>query len=55
VAATHEIDARIDYVFLTPPGPSGRGHVRSVTLAGDQAVRGLWPSDHAAVQVDVAC
>jgi endonuclease/exonuclease/phosphatase family metal-dependent hydrolase len=54
VAATFEIDARIDYVFVGPPGADGHGHVRSVGLAGDRPVDGTWPSDHAAVVVDLA-
>ena len=54
VAATFEIDARIDYVFVSPPRADGRGHVRSVRLTGDRPVDGTWPSDHAAVVVDLA-
>jgi endonuclease/exonuclease/phosphatase family metal-dependent hydrolase len=45
---------RIDYVFVGPPGPGGQGHVRSVRTAGDGPVDGVWPSDHAAVTVDLA-
>ncbi len=53
VAASLEPSARIDYVFVGPPGPAGRGHVRSVRLVGDTARDGVWPSDHAGVQVDL--
>ena len=45
---------RIDYVFVGPPGPGGLGHVRSVRRVGDGPVDGVWPSDHAAVTVDLA-
>ncbi|MFJ9906803.1 endonuclease/exonuclease/phosphatase family protein [Streptomyces sp. NPDC101152] len=46
--------ARIDYVYVGPPGPSGLGHVRGVRRAGDGPVDGVWPSDHAAVVADLA-
>jgi endonuclease/exonuclease/phosphatase family metal-dependent hydrolase len=53
VAATFEPSARIDYVFIGPPGPAGQGHVISVGLVGDQSRDGIWPSDHAGVVVDL--
>jgi endonuclease/exonuclease/phosphatase family metal-dependent hydrolase len=53
VAATFEPSARIDYVFIGPPGPAGKGHVASVGLVGDESRHGIWPSDHAGVVVDV--
>jgi endonuclease/exonuclease/phosphatase family metal-dependent hydrolase len=53
VAATFEPSARIDYVFIGPPGPYGQGHVDSVALLGDQPRHGIWPSDHAGVVVDL--
>ncbi|MBC2907226.1 endonuclease/exonuclease/phosphatase family protein [Streptomyces cupreus] len=40
--------ARIDYVHL-----GGPGSVRNVRRAGDRPVDGVWPSDHAAVVVDL--
>jgi endonuclease/exonuclease/phosphatase family metal-dependent hydrolase len=46
--------ARIDYVFVGPPGPGGLGRVRSVRRAGDTPVAGVRPSDHAAVVADLA-
>jgi endonuclease/exonuclease/phosphatase family metal-dependent hydrolase len=46
--------ARIDYVFVGPPVPSGAGLVRSARLIGDQAVSGVWPSDHAGVLAELA-
>ncbi|MEH0419479.1 endonuclease/exonuclease/phosphatase family protein [Streptomyces sp. B21-083] len=46
--------ARIDYVFVGPPGRGGLGHVRKVERAGHGAVDGIWPSDHAAVVADLA-
>ncbi|MDT9697204.1 endonuclease/exonuclease/phosphatase family protein [Streptomyces sp. P17] len=42
--------ARIDYVHL-----GGPGSVREVRRAGDRPVDGVWPSDHAAVVVDLVC
>ncbi|NGO10936.1 endonuclease [Streptomyces sp. HC44] len=45
---------RIDYIHVGPPGPGALGHVRSVHRAGDGAVDGVWPSDHAAVVADLA-
>jgi endonuclease/exonuclease/phosphatase family metal-dependent hydrolase len=54
VAATYEPSARIDYVFVGPPGTNGLGHVRSAGLIGDSSHDGVWPSDHAGVRVDLA-
>jgi len=54
VLATGEPDARIDYVFL-----GYRMHnesalsVRSAWLAGDGPIDDVWPSDHAAVVVEL--
>jgi hypothetical protein len=45
---------RIDYVFAGPPGPGGLGHVRSVRRVGAGPVDGVWPSDHAAIAVNLA-
>lgn len=45
--------SRIDYVFVGP-AREGRGRVRSVRLAGDRPVDGVWPSDHYAVVADLA-
>jgi endonuclease/exonuclease/phosphatase family metal-dependent hydrolase len=53
VAATGEPSGRIDYVFVGPPGSGGLGAVRWARLAGDRPVDGTWPSDHAAVLVDL--
>ena len=53
VAGTFEPSARIDYVFVGPPGPTGQGHVISVAIVGDQSRDGIWPSDHAGVVVDL--
>lgn len=39
--------ARIDYIFVGQPLPSRAGLIKSVHLAGDTAVNGVWPSDHA--------
>jgi endonuclease/exonuclease/phosphatase family metal-dependent hydrolase len=45
-------DSRIDYVLTGLP-VDGRGKVRSVGLAGNAPVDGVWPSDHFAVAADL--
>jgi hypothetical protein len=37
VAATFEPGARIDYVFIGPPGAAGQGHVVSAGLPSESA------------------
>ncbi|WP_405890724.1 endonuclease/exonuclease/phosphatase family protein [Streptomyces sp. NBC_00133] len=54
VAAAGALSVRIDYIHVGPPGPGGLGRVRSIHRAGDGPVDGIWPSDHAAVIVDLA-
>ncbi|MFF3740153.1 endonuclease/exonuclease/phosphatase family protein [Streptomyces sp. NPDC002566] len=49
-----EPPARIDYIHVGLPGPSGEGHIRAVRRAGHGPVDGVWPSDHAAVVADLA-
>lgn len=49
VAATREPDARIDYLFVGPPGDDGRGQVLDAALFGAAPVGGVWPSDHCGV------
>ena len=49
--------ARIDHVLVGLPGhpeAAGRGRVGAGRVTGDEAVDGVWPSDHAAVVVDLA-
>jgi endonuclease/exonuclease/phosphatase family metal-dependent hydrolase len=46
VAATFEPDARIDYVFVGPPGGDGLGQVLDAELFGTEPVGGVWASDH---------
>jgi endonuclease/exonuclease/phosphatase family metal-dependent hydrolase len=41
-----EPDRRIDYVLVGWPKAGGRGHVRSCTVVGTEAVDGTVPSDH---------
>lgn len=56
VDATGEPNARIDYVLVRHQigtGPPPR--VRSARLAGATPIDDLWPSDHAAVVVDLTC
>ena len=52
VEETGEPSARIDYVLVGPPrGRSGR--IKRVQVAGADPVDGVWPSDHAAVVVEL--
>jgi endonuclease/exonuclease/phosphatase family metal-dependent hydrolase len=44
---------RIDYVLVAWPRPKPIGNPQRAWLAGLDAVDGVWPSDHAAVVVDV--
>jgi endonuclease/exonuclease/phosphatase family metal-dependent hydrolase len=53
VAATMEPSARIDYVLVGPPRSGRRGHVLSARRVGAEPVRGVWPSDHAGVLVEL--
>jgi endonuclease/exonuclease/phosphatase family metal-dependent hydrolase len=46
-------NARIDYIHVGAAGPRGRGTISQIFLAGDREFHGIWPSDHAAVVVDV--
>ncbi|TWD80213.1 endonuclease/exonuclease/phosphatase family metal-dependent hydrolase [Kribbella amoyensis] len=54
VRRTFTPSARVDYVHVGVPRPDGGGHVTAVRRAGAEAVDGVWPSDHAAVVVDLA-
>jgi endonuclease/exonuclease/phosphatase family metal-dependent hydrolase len=54
VEETGEPSARIDYVLIAPPFDGRAGRVKSVRVAGDEAIDGTWPSDHAAVVVELA-
>jgi endonuclease/exonuclease/phosphatase family metal-dependent hydrolase len=53
VAAGFGPSARIDYIMVGLPGADGRGHVERVAVFGDDAVAGVWPSDHAGVVTDL--
>jgi endonuclease/exonuclease/phosphatase family metal-dependent hydrolase len=37
---------RIDYIFVAAPGARGPGAVRSCRVVCNEAVGGVWPSDH---------
>ena len=54
VAEGPEPSGRIDHIWVglryTSRGP---GHVRSVRVAGNAPVDGVWPSDHAAVVAEL--
>jgi endonuclease/exonuclease/phosphatase family metal-dependent hydrolase len=53
-AATLEPDTRIDYILVGWPKLGGCGHVRRVSVAGDQPGNGgLFPSDHFGVVADL--
>ena len=44
---------RLDYVMVSTPRRPGTGHVHACSLAGTEAVDGVWPSDHFAVVAEV--
>jgi endonuclease/exonuclease/phosphatase family metal-dependent hydrolase len=52
LAGSGTFDARIDYVLVGLPRDTS-GWVRSVRVAADGAVGGVWPSDHFAVVADL--
>jgi endonuclease/exonuclease/phosphatase family metal-dependent hydrolase len=45
-------DSRIDYILTGLPH-EGRGRVRSIRLAGNTPIDGVWPSDHFAVVAEL--
>lgn len=53
VAATGEPSGRIDYVFAGLPTTCGAAQVVTAGLLGHCPHEGVWPSDHAAVVVDL--
>lgn len=53
VVEEYEPDRRLDYIFVGLPGPGGAGHVVQCTLAGNEPVDGVWPSDHYAVVAEL--
>ena len=44
---------RIDYVFVGPPRRGGWGSVVDARVVGDRPERGVWPSDHNGVLVEL--
>lgn len=44
---------RLDYVMVSTPRRAGTGHVHTCSLAGTEAVDGVWASDHFAVVAEV--
>ena len=44
---------RLDYVMVSTPRRPGAGHVHRCFLAGDDAVDGVWATDHFAVVAEV--
>ena len=53
VRKTMEPGARIDYVLVGVPKPTGSGHIESVRVFGGKPVDGTWPSDHAGVLAEL--
>ncbi|WP_369068473.1 endonuclease/exonuclease/phosphatase family protein [Kineococcus terrestris] len=53
VARVHQPSARIDYVLVGLMPFTGEGAVLGARLAGTEPEDGVWPSDHAAVVVDL--
>jgi endonuclease/exonuclease/phosphatase family metal-dependent hydrolase len=53
LAATKQIDRRVDHVLARPGRPGLSVSVRGAFLAGDRPIDGVYPSDHYAVGVDM--
>jgi endonuclease/exonuclease/phosphatase family metal-dependent hydrolase len=53
-AAVLEPDRRIDYVFAGFPIRSGIGRITACRVVCDDAVDGVWPSDHFGVYAELA-
>jgi endonuclease/exonuclease/phosphatase family metal-dependent hydrolase len=53
VAAMGEPDSRIDYVLVGTPRAGGSALITEARVTGDRPRDGVWPSDHAAVVVDL--
>ncbi|MEE9297138.1 MAG: endonuclease/exonuclease/phosphatase family protein [Phycisphaerae bacterium] len=51
--AEFEPDRRIDYIFLGRPEAHGAGQVVDCRVTGNEAVDGVWPSDHHAVLAEI--
>ena len=41
-----EPERRIDYVFVGPPHPDGRGVIEACEVVLADSQNGVWPSDH---------
>jgi endonuclease/exonuclease/phosphatase family metal-dependent hydrolase len=52
-APSFEPSRRIDYVFVGQPDPTGRGVIESARVVLNEAVDGVFPSDHFGVLVEV--
>jgi endonuclease/exonuclease/phosphatase family metal-dependent hydrolase len=48
-----ERDRRIDYLFVSPESPDGRGRIESAQVVLDAPENGVWPSDHFGVMADI--
>lgn len=53
VASKPAPSGRIDYVLVGALSAEGRGSVMGAKLVGERPERGVWPSDHCGVLVDV--
>ncbi|MFM9366676.1 endonuclease/exonuclease/phosphatase family protein [Streptomyces sp. Da 82-17] len=54
VARTYSPSARVDYVHVGLPAPSGLGRILTVRRVGHGPEQGVWPSDHAGVLAELA-
>jgi endonuclease/exonuclease/phosphatase family metal-dependent hydrolase len=52
-ALSFEPSRRIDYVLVGAPDPLGRGVIEAARVVLDEAARGVFPSDHFGLLVDV--
>ena len=48
-----ETNRRIDFIFAGIPEPRGAGHIVDCQIAGNQPVKGVWPSDHYALLAEL--
>jgi endonuclease/exonuclease/phosphatase family metal-dependent hydrolase len=53
VAMEFEADRRIDYILVGQPAAKGAGHIVECTIAGNQPVNDIYPSDHFAILAEL--
>ncbi len=53
-AENPEPQGRIDYIFVARPRAGNAGTIMNSRIAGNAALKGIWPSDHFALVSDLA-